>query len=224
VKKRQITDTTHSNAMPPSTGTEAMPGVIPAINRLDRLPAEIIFKIMKYLPPTTFLQLGLLSRRLHQVIFDAPVWEEIWRTAGLRKPATEHKSYREVVVAKSRTICERCYGKSNASGSYSPLRIMDTDDNLMISLCNDCRRGYYDQHPEPYGVEQTGSTQREWRTLITRQLAESNYRLTLDQIHDHYSHGIRPTVRLYNKQIIVEVARAVHGGDIGIKAARNATP
>jgi hypothetical protein len=222
VKKRQITDTTHSNAMPPSTGTEAMQGVIPAINRLDRLPADIIYKIIKYLPPTTFLQLGLLCRQLHQVICDAPVWEEIWRTAGLTKPAQKHKSYRELVLVESRTICERCYGKSNASGSNSPLKITDTDDNLMISLCRKCRCEYYNQHPEPYGEEQAGSTQGKWHTVITDKLAKSEYSLTEREIYN-VGHYVRSSsVSLYDKQKVVQMARIIHGGDIGIESARNA--
>jgi F-box-like/XPA protein C-terminus len=205
--------------------------VIPSLCQLDQLPAEIIFEIVDYLPPTTFLQLGFLCRRLYQVVCDAPIWEKIWRTAGLKKPGRKWKSYREVVLTETETICDRCFGKSKALGSNSPIKIMDTDDNLMISLCCQCRRDYYDQHPEPYGEEQVeGSTQAQRYPRITKMRAKSDYRLTDDELegisvdyarNPHYS-GAAPMC-LYDKKQVVQMARVVHGGDIGIEAARSST-
>ncbi|KAG2187076.1 hypothetical protein INT44_003304 [Umbelopsis vinacea] len=231
ISKRQITHTTHSNSKRPSTGPEVMQDVIPSLCQLDRFPAEIIFEIIGYLPPTTFLQLGYVCRRLYQVVCDAPIWERIWRTAGLPKPGRKRKSHREVVLTEAETICERCYLKSKAFGSNSPIKIMDTDDGLMISLCCQCRRDYYHKNPEPYEEAQAeGSTQTERSTRITKMRAKSEYRLTDDELegvsvtyarNPHYRNAA--PMCLYDVKQVIQMARLVHGGDIGIEAALNAT-
>ncbi|KAI8577266.1 hypothetical protein K450DRAFT_253018 [Umbelopsis ramanniana AG] len=231
INKRRNAHTTYSNTKRLSTGPETMQEVIPSLCQLDRLPAEIIFEIMTYLTPTTFLHLAYLCRRLYQVVCDAPIWETIWRTAGLKKPGRKWKSYREVVLTEAGSICERCYRKSKTFGSNSPIKIMDTDDDLMISLCCRCRCDYYGQHPEPYKEEQAeGPTQTERSVRITKMRAKSEYRLTDDELEGiSVNYARNPHYRsaapmcLYDKKEIIQMARIVHGGDIGIEAAREAT-
>ncbi|CAO3664728.1 unnamed protein product [Umbelopsis vinacea] len=181
---------------------------------LEGLPSEILLSVFSYLTPSQLLPLGTVSRRLKNVVDDAPIWEHIWRKCELKKPARKRKTYLAVVVSESQKICEKCYSKTKANGSNSPISILDEDAK---SICACVVIAAVNIMPI------NGQT-------VTKSTAKEIYKLTdmdLDELYVTYvrnpHYRTAAPMHLYDKEDVIRLARQAHGGDVGIKAARTAT-
>lgn len=199
---------------------------------LEGLPSEILLSVFSYLTPSQLLPLGTVSRRLKNVVDDAPIWEHIWRKCELKKPARKRKTYLAVVVSESQKICEKCYSKTKANGSNSPISIFDEDAKINIRMCRDCRCKYYAKYPEPNPEQLTGDGSQSTVNgqTVTKSTAKEIYKLTDMDLEELYVTYVRnphyrtaAPMHLYDKEDVIRLARQAHGGDVGIKAARTAT-
>ncbi|GAB5586712.1 hypothetical protein Unana1_01612 [Umbelopsis nana] len=199
---------------------------------LETLPIEILWQITSHLAPSQALNMASVSRSIQYVVASAPIWEEIWHQAELKRPARKYKTFLAVVLSENTKICERCYVKAKSVyGSAAPLSIFDKDEQCNIRLCCNCRRKYYTKYPETDPAEAAeGSLQATGSRSITKSTAMAFYKLTdvdlsgiaVEYAQNPYYRHAAP-MQLFDRFDVIRVAREVHGGDVGIEAARNAT-
>lgn len=212
-----------------------MQQIIVPSSTLEGLPIEILLEIFSHLTPSHLLQLGVVNRCLKQIVDGAPVWEHIWRKCELKKPARKWKTYLATVLSESAKICERCHCKTKSIGSSAPISLLDEDENIKIRICCNCRCEYYTRHPEPDPEQTTiGQSQVTAYTAYYKQITKgaviSTYKLTSQHLVDlARAYEDNPQLRYalgrnrFYENDVIRLAREVHGGDIGIQAARTAT-
>lgn len=139
------------------------------------------------------------------------------------------------MLSESAKICERCHCKTKSIGSSAPISLLDEDENIKIRICCNCRCEYYTRHPEPDPEQTTvGQSQVTAYTAYYKQITKgaviSTYKLTSQHLADlAAAYESNPQLRYalgrnrFYENDVIRLARKVHGGDIGIQAARTAT-
>lgn len=194
------------------------------------LSVELWDIISRSLPPSQLVLMGQTSQEMAMVVQSLPIWKEIAETArlGLPKSKGPCKTYYGLVLKYSMRICELCYKLSPKRGPLSALPVHVEDYAKEINLCLLCRREYFKTHPEPYTEDLTVSEGDNERPIrITKSSAVSQYKLKEHDLaaapylaveNPHYASAA--PMRLYSLKVVIDRARRVHGGDIGIEAAR----
>ncbi|KAG0275321.1 hypothetical protein BGZ95_008927 [Linnemannia exigua] len=181
---------------------------------------------------------GSANKKWRTRVYHLPVWQEICEKAGLALPAAqlealghEKPDYYKLAHENADVICEQCYKMTRPAGSFRalPVAMADSDPPTMIRMCRDCRVDYYIEHPEstpddvaPYKAGDYTVTPR-----MTKGDAKKAYLLSdWDIMSLPYEMGRNPyfgsksPMYLFEEQHVLRLARQVHGGDIGIAAAR----
>lgn len=208
---------------------DGAPGVRSTLQLLH-LPAEILLSITSYITPSELCSIRGISKAFRAFIERLPIWQQICTSLGLGKPARKHKTYYALATTQMWRICDSCLTKTKGWGSDSPLTIKDTDDNKIGRLCCKCRCDHYKQNPEPAALVWNGEKEIESFSQITKSTATSHYKLLschldslpVNLVENPYYANAAP-MQLYLELEVADAARKYHGGDIGIKKAREAT-
>ncbi|KAF9904302.1 Vacuolar protein sorting-associated protein 8 [Linnemannia zychae] len=195
-------------------------------------------KIYSSFYPSELESAGSASKEWHSRIFSLPVWQEICEKAGLALPAAELEAqgrekpdYFTLAHRNAEMICEKCYKMTRPTSSFRalPVAVTEPDALKMIHMCRDCRVDYYVEHPEsipddvaPYKAGRYTVTPR-----MTKGDAKKTYLLSdSDVMSLPYEIGRNPyfgnhsPMYLFEEQHVLRLARQVHGGSVGIVAAR----
>ncbi|KAG2226267.1 hypothetical protein INT45_005939 [Circinella minor] len=170
---------------------------------------------------------------------------------SLPPPTTRGKcrNHYQVVLKASQRLCEQCFDYCSKNGSTASLPLYVEEQNKEINLCRPCRQHYLYHHPEPdlpdtedennENEEQDEEErnhrrhhhhhqQQQRRTRITKGMAMSTFKLheiDMDNIpynsvrNPHYRSAA--PMRLYERHNVHLYARQIHGGEVGIEAARS---
>lgn len=194
------------------------------------LSVEVWALILEQLPPSQLAVFAQVSRPLAAIVEYLPVWRNIAEKAKLGEPKLRGKckTYYALVIKNSKRICERCYALCDNSGSGSALPVYIEEYGQDINMCIQCRRHHFTLFPEPYKEDLTTGEEGQERPLrITKGDAAARFRLSefdLDSLpylaaRNPYYRSAAP-MRLYCLRVVIDCAREVHGGDVGIVAAK----
>lgn len=227
--------------VPPSS-----PPSTPTPSKLERtengptfeLGSDLWQRVFSYLYPSQLTAPAGVSKEWRKRIYHLPAWQKICEASGLALPGDhigkygyEKPNYYRLAHENADSICEQCYKLCRPSGSYRalPVRLTDEPDPTEIRMCRDCRVDYYIEHPEP--VPEDVAPYQDGAYTVTPRMtkgeAMKTYLLTNSDIMSlPYEMGRNPYFRhnspmyLFEEQFVLRLARQVHGGDIGIAAAR----
>ncbi|KAF9279548.1 hypothetical protein BGZ68_007857 [Mortierella alpina] len=226
--------------VPPSS-----PPSTPTPSKLERtengptfeLGSDLWQRVFSYLYPSQLTAPAGVSKEWRKRIYHLPAWQKICEASGLALPGDhigkygyEKPNYYRLAHENADSICEQCYKLCRPSGSYRalPVRLVDEPDPTEICMCRDCRVDYYIEHPEP--VPEDVAPYQDGAYTVTPRMTKGEamkYLLTNSDIMSlPYEMGRNPYFRhnspmyLFEEQFVLRLARQVHGGDIGIAAAR----
>jgi hypothetical protein len=193
---------------------------------ISKLPTEILFRIFDFLPISQLYRLGKVSTRFRQVVQNYDLFQDITKRAHLRLEPGE--SDYTLCLKYSKQICELCgfLSRRDAVGSSICLPIIIESDSIVLSLCLPCRKGYYKVHPEPsrpiperHQVWIEGNERHLRHYSLPMFTAMIEYALTrqdLSKLNHAVHENPAPSVRHYIESEVAELARSIHGGDVGI--------
>jgi hypothetical protein len=193
---------------------------------ISKLPTEILFRIFDFLPISQLYRLGKASARFRQVVQNYDLFQDITKRAHLRLEPGE--SDYTLCLKYSKQICELCgfLSRRDAVGSSICLPIIIESDSIVLSLCLPCRKGYYKVHPEPsrpiperHQVWIEGNERHLRHYSLPMFTAMIEYALTrqdLSKLNHAVHENPTPSVRHYIESEVAELARSIHGGDVGI--------
>ncbi|KAG9321950.1 hypothetical protein KVV02_006922 [Mortierella alpina] len=222
---------------PPSTPTPSM------LERTEggpkfELGSDLWQTVFTYLYPSQLTAPAGVSKDWRKRIYHLPVWQKICEASGLTLPGNhigtygyEKPNYFRLAHENADSICEQCYKLCRPSGSYRALPVRPVDETVPteIHMCRDCRVDYYIESPEPVPEDVAPYQDGEYTITprMTKGEAMKTYLLTNSDIMSlPYEMGRNPYFRhnspmyLFEEQHVLRLARQVHGGDIGIAAAR----
>ncbi|KAF9325739.1 hypothetical protein BGZ91_002260 [Linnemannia elongata] len=204
-----------------------------------RLGSNLWKKIYLSFYPSELGVLASVNKEWRSRVYHLPVWQKICEVAGLSVPASELEAlgyekpnYYRLAHENSDMICEQCYKMTRPAGSFRALPVVVTDATVpcVILMCRDCRVDYYIDYPEPVPDDVAAYKAGEYTVTprMTKGDAMKTYLLSdLDVMSLPYEIGRNPyfgsnsPMYLFEEQHILRLARQVHGGDIGIAAARS---
>lgn len=204
-----------------------------------RLGSNLWKKIYLLFYPSELGVLASVNKEWRSRVYHLPVWQKICEVAGLSVPASELEAlgyekpnYYRLAHENSDMICEQCYKMTRPAGSFRALPVVVTDATVpcVILMCRDCRVDYYIDYPEPVPDDVGAYKAGEYTVTprMTKGDAMKTYLLSdLDVMSLPYEIGRNPyfgsnsPMYLFEEQHILRLARQVHGGDIGIAAARS---
>ncbi|KAJ2957028.1 hypothetical protein NQZ79_g7191 [Umbelopsis isabellina] len=214
-----------------SMNQDNAPG-LKSVTQLLHLPAEILLSISSYLKPSELCSSSRICTAFRNLIEMLPIWQKICTSLVLGKPARKYNTYYALATSQMWRICDLCLTRSKGWGSDSPLTIKDTNDNKIGRLCCKCRCDYYEKNPEPAAVVWDGLNRNtiDPSSKVTKSTATLRYKLfnnhlrylRVDRVNNPHYRNAAP-MRLYLETDVVDLARKVHGGDIGIIEAREAS-
>ncbi|KAI8875686.1 hypothetical protein K501DRAFT_289252 [Backusella circina FSU 941] len=190
------------------------------------LPTEILFRVFDFLPISQLYRIGKVSTRLRQLVPQYNIFQDIAKRAYLKSRPGE--SYYTLCLAYSKQICELCgfLSRRDAVGSSICLPVIIESDDIVLSLCLPCRKAYYKSHPEPtrplperQHIHMEDNEQHLRHYSLPMFTAMIEYALTRQDLAN-LNHAIHvnpaPSVRYYIESEVAELARSIHGGDVGI--------
>ncbi|KAF9540102.1 hypothetical protein EC957_004655 [Mortierella hygrophila] len=204
-----------------------------------RLGFDLWKKIYWPFYPSEQSVLASVNKEWRSRIYHLSVWQKICEAAGLALPANELEAhgyekpnYYQLAHENADMICEQCYKITRPAGSFRALPVAVTDAVVpyMIRMCHDCRVDYYIDHPEPVPDDVTTYKAGEYTVTprMTKGDAMKTYLLSdSDVMSLPYEIGRNPyfgpnsSMYLIEEQHVLSLARQIHGGDIGIAAARS---
>ncbi|KAG9072404.1 hypothetical protein KI688_000174 [Linnemannia hyalina] len=204
-----------------------------------RLGSDLWKKIYWSFYPSEQSVLASVNKEWRSRIYHLSVWQKICEAAGLALPANELEAhgyekpnYYQLAHENADMICERCYKMTRPAGSFRAVLVAATDAVVpyMIRMCRDCRVEYYIDHPEPvpddvatYKAGEYTVTPRMTKgdAMKTYLLSDSDVMSLPYEIGRNPYFGFNSPMYLIEEQHVLRLARLVHGGDIGIAAARS---
>ncbi|KAF9902149.1 hypothetical protein EC991_005229 [Linnemannia zychae] len=220
----------------PKATTDLAPAAETLTNKTDpysALPTELWHEVMSYLALSHIAKASTVSKGWLEGTRALQIWRDACIKAELGKPAQKYSTHMSLVCSQSFWICEQCLKLDAGRGSDIPMPVeVEELGQERRMLCRECRCKYYEKHPEK--VE----TRRRKRRNAYDEYVYEHMRLTktdacdmyclkdedllglpcLQRINPHYRNA--PPMRLYEEEKVINRALSVHGGYIGLKAAR----
>ncbi|KAF9122403.1 hypothetical protein BGX30_002023 [Mortierella sp. GBA39] len=204
-----------------------------------RLGSDLWMKIYWSFYPSEQSVLASVNKEWRSRIYHLSVWQKICEAADLAVPANELEAhdyekpnYYQLAHENADMICEQCYKMTRPAGSFRALPVAATDAVVpyVIRMCRDCRVDYYIDHPEP--VPDDVATYKAGEYTVTPWMTKGDAIKTYlvsdwDVMSLPYEIGRNPyfgsnsPMYLIEEQYVLRLARQVHGGDVGIAAARS---
>ncbi|KAK3842653.1 MAG: hypothetical protein J3R72DRAFT_442830 [Linnemannia gamsii] len=209
------------------------------INKSDPysvLPTELWQEVMSYLSLSQITKVSSVSKGWLEGFRALQVWRDACLKGALGKPARKYPTHMALVCANSYWICEMCLAMIAGRGSDIPMPVevaeLGSESRMM---CRECRCRYYKKHPEKIKIRKHivnifGEFEYQRTTRFTKTDACGAYCLRGDDLlevpcderpNPHYRNA--PPMRLYEEKDVIKLALKVHGGFIGLQAARKST-
>ncbi|CAO3681744.1 unnamed protein product [Rhizopus stolonifer] len=190
---------------------------------LKNLPQELWSIIYSHLTISELFILSKTCRWQHYYITNQPVWRWIARVADLGVPKYKYKTYCELVQSKANRICEYCYKIGRPSGCQAILSIKTIlkpkEPLVTIRLCLDCRiKAHVDGRIEENQGMNTIVYESYWNC------DKSQEYIDYPDIKLYFSmdwkslKGLPCAGKRYLLNQVIERARRIYGGDVGIEA------
>lgn len=204
-------------------------------NKLTLLPPEILRNILSNLVIKDLYNLALCNKTLLNIIQCLPIWNDI--LTKNHKRIFKHDSM-FLVLKDSAKICDLCHLFAKPSGSGAALLTsLIYDKYNKIKLCLDCRRNYYQTHPEnlvdiarlefPDEIDDDEDNIENNDRKITKSRVKTQFKLNDNDINtiqhtlvrNPHGRGFAPMV-LYSIYDVLETTLRKHGGYVGLVAER----
>ncbi|KAI7860534.1 hypothetical protein BDC45DRAFT_552760 [Circinella umbellata] len=216
--------------------------------RVYELSVEIWEIILQDVCLSQLTTLAQVSRPMYSIVTYLPIWQHVWTTAGSLPPPTTRgkcRNHYQVVLKANQRVCEHCFQYCSKNGSTASLPLYVQEQKKEINLCRPCRQHYLLQYPEPDlpntddendDDDDEEEEQRNYRhhhhrhhrTRITKGMAMTAFKLheidmdsiPYDSVRNPHYRSAAP-MRLYERRDVHLYARRIHGGEVGIEAARS---
>ncbi|KAI9253413.1 hypothetical protein BDA99DRAFT_519710 [Phascolomyces articulosus] len=211
------------------------------VSHLYDISIEVWELIFQHLYPSELATLAQINDHFKAIVTYMPIWKSICLKASLPDPKIRGhcKTFYQVVIKHSYRVCEKCHAYCAKSGSSASLPVHMEEQKKDINMCLACRKSHFltypEQDPPDHADEEQSQVEEEQqqrhrrrRTRITKSTGMSFFRLNefdMDNINyipvrnPYYRNA--PPMRLYESSEVHSYARRVHGGDVGIEAARS---
>ncbi|RCH91048.1 hypothetical protein CU097_001317, partial [Rhizopus azygosporus] len=226
---------TVTNSMPPDL-TEALMASGSTMNYPERdalaqrLPQEILGEVYRHLAISDLLILSSTSRWQRFAILNHPIWQEIAERSRLSTPKRKYKTWYDIVKSKINLICEQCYciGPRNGQRSVLAIKVNDQENSTsrrltILRLCLECRKDHFMRHGVikenvlPQIRYDYHNPEKRLEESIRWCEVKSNFNLPAElvQLLPRYTGK-------YRTDDIINLAREMYGGDVGIAAYQRA--